>query len=197
MFIDAGNGIPEVIILDPAGHKSTVLVKLRQIKDNHWRCEYISNIIGLHSVNVFFAGTPILNSPFGVKIAPGNAGRFSTVTHSFHHPTTNRITKTKKRRINKLLFFEYAQFVIRVGCVSKGEAFSRRAFVTVTMQLSTFTRRVLVLEHLKSKSVRTIQTHIHCSTPSSDSFFNILIPFFRHGKHYYLCYSYCIIHKMD
>lgn len=70
-LIDAGHGVPEVIILDPAGHKTTVPVKLRQIKPNHWRCEYISNIIGLHSVNVFFAGNPIYNSPFGVKIAPG------------------------------------------------------------------------------------------------------------------------------
>lgn len=70
-YLDAGHGIPEVIILDPAGHKTTVPVKLRQIKTNHWRCEYISNIIGLHSVNVFFAGNPIYNSPFGVKISPG------------------------------------------------------------------------------------------------------------------------------
>ena len=68
----AGDGTPEVIVLDPAGHKTTVPVKLRQIEQELWRCEYTSNLIGLHSVNVFFSGEPIKNSPFGVKISPGN-----------------------------------------------------------------------------------------------------------------------------
>lgn len=69
-FSEGGCGVPEVVILDPAGHKTTVPVKLRQIEYNLWRCEYTSNLVGLHSVNVFFAGKPIYNSPFGVKIAP-------------------------------------------------------------------------------------------------------------------------------
>lgn len=68
--LDTSSGVPEVIILDPAGHKTTVPVKVRQIETNRWRCEYISNLVGLHSVNIFFAGIPIKNSPFGVKIAP-------------------------------------------------------------------------------------------------------------------------------
>lgn len=67
--IDTENGIPEVIILDPAGHKTTVPVKMRKISHNRWKCEYVSNLIGLHSVNVFFGGIPVRNSPFGVKIA--------------------------------------------------------------------------------------------------------------------------------
>lgn len=58
-----------MIILDPAGHKTTVPVKMRKIDHNRWRCEYVSNLIGLHSVNVFFGGVPVQNSPFGVKIA--------------------------------------------------------------------------------------------------------------------------------
>lgn len=70
MLTDAGSGVPEVVILDPAGHKSTVPVKLRQIEHNMWRCEYTSDLVGLHSVNIFFAGEPIPNSPFGVKILP-------------------------------------------------------------------------------------------------------------------------------
>lgn len=57
-------------VLDPAGHKTTVPVKMRQIDYNRWRCEYVSNFIGLHSVNVFFGGVPVKRSPFGVKIAP-------------------------------------------------------------------------------------------------------------------------------
>ncbi|KAK0161840.1 hypothetical protein PV327_008250 [Microctonus hyperodae] len=67
---DAGRGVPEVIILDPQGSKTTVPVKLRQTSPDVWRCEYVSTITGLHSVNVFFAGKLIPKSPMGVKIAP-------------------------------------------------------------------------------------------------------------------------------
>lgn len=71
----AGSGTPEVIILDPAGHKSSVPVKLRQIEQDIWRCEYTSKIVGLHSVNIFFCGEPIKGSPFGVKISPMSDSR--------------------------------------------------------------------------------------------------------------------------
>ncbi|XP_034935901.1 filamin-A isoform X1 [Chelonus insularis] len=67
---DAGRGVPEVIILDPQSNKTTVPVKLRQTSPNVWRCEYSSPIIGLHSVNIFFAGKLIPKSPMGVNIAP-------------------------------------------------------------------------------------------------------------------------------
>jgi len=66
----AGRGVPEVIILDPAGHKTTIPAKVRQISQDLWRCEYASHIIGLHSVNIFYAGKPIANSPYGVRVAP-------------------------------------------------------------------------------------------------------------------------------
>lgn len=68
---DAGRGVPEVIILDPEGHRTTVPAKVRQTEENVWRCEYSSGFVGLHSVNVFFAGKPIPHSPFGVRVAPG------------------------------------------------------------------------------------------------------------------------------
>ncbi|XP_075219680.1 filamin A protein cher isoform X2 [Lycorma delicatula] len=67
---DAGKGVPEVIVLDPAGHKNTVPVKVRQISPDVWRCEYTSSAVGTHSVNVFFAGQPIPGSPYGVRISP-------------------------------------------------------------------------------------------------------------------------------
>lgn len=67
---DAGRGVPEVIILDPSGHKTSVPVKVRPIAQDVWRCEYVSPVIGLHSVNIFFAGQPIPNSPYGVRVAP-------------------------------------------------------------------------------------------------------------------------------
>lgn len=69
---DAGKGTPEVIILDPQGHKTSVAAKVRQIEENVWRCDYTPATVGLHSVNVFFAGKPIPNSPFGVRVAPSS-----------------------------------------------------------------------------------------------------------------------------
>lgn len=45
-------------------------VKVRQTSPDIWRCEYVSPIIGLHSVNIFFAGKLIPNNPVGVNIAP-------------------------------------------------------------------------------------------------------------------------------
>lgn len=72
MFIlDAGKGVPEVIILDPAGNKDAIPVKVRQTSPDVWCCEYASAAIGLHSVNVFFAGKAIPNSPYGVRVSPG------------------------------------------------------------------------------------------------------------------------------
>lgn len=67
---DAGVGVPEVVIIDPANHKTSVAAKVRQTENDVWRCEYMSGLSGLHSVNVFYAGKPITNSPFPVKIAP-------------------------------------------------------------------------------------------------------------------------------
>ncbi|XP_057318837.1 filamin-A isoform X3 [Microplitis mediator] len=67
---DAGRGVPEVIILDPQSSKTTVPVKLRQTSPDVWRCEYVSPVTGLHSVNVFFAGKLIPKSPMGVNVAP-------------------------------------------------------------------------------------------------------------------------------
>ncbi|XP_025155052.1 filamin-A isoform X4 [Harpegnathos saltator] len=67
---DAGRGVPEVIILDPQGGKATVPVKLRQTSPDVWRCEYVSPVMGLHSVNIFFAGKLIPGNPIGVNVSP-------------------------------------------------------------------------------------------------------------------------------
>ncbi|XP_020717380.1 filamin-A isoform X4 [Ceratitis capitata] len=67
---EAGRGVPEVIIIDPANHKTSVAAKVRQLENDVWRCEYVASTQGLHSVNVFYAGNPIPNSPFPVKVAP-------------------------------------------------------------------------------------------------------------------------------
>lgn len=70
-FIDAGRGQVEVIILDPKGNRNTVPCRVRKTEDNVYRCEYVAQTTGMHSVNVFFAGQQIPKSPFGVKVTPG------------------------------------------------------------------------------------------------------------------------------
>lgn len=85
---DTENGIPEVIVLDPAGHKTTIPVKMRQIDTNRWKCEYVSNLIGLHSVNVFFGGIPVKNSPFGVKISTSKNSKRLSMHDSFSYVFT-------------------------------------------------------------------------------------------------------------
>ncbi|XP_046806251.1 filamin-A isoform X3 [Lucilia cuprina] len=88
---DAGRGVPEVIIIDPANHKTSVAAKVRQLENDVWRCEYVSAIQGLHSVNVFYAGTPIPNSPFPVKVAPLSDARRVRASGRGLQPTGVRV----------------------------------------------------------------------------------------------------------
>lgn len=67
---DAGRGQVEVIILDPKGNRNTVPCRLRKTAEDVYRCEYVAQTTGMHSVNVFFAGQQIPKSPFGVKVTP-------------------------------------------------------------------------------------------------------------------------------
>ncbi|GFR00533.1 filamin-A [Trichonephila clavata] len=67
---DAGRGQVEVIILDPKGNRNTVPCRIRKTEENVYRCEYVAQTTGMHSVNVFFAGQQIPKSPFGVKVTP-------------------------------------------------------------------------------------------------------------------------------
>lgn len=66
----AGKGQVEVIILDPKGKPTTVPLRLRKITDDKYVCEYAAQTMGVHSVNVFFAGKQIPNSPYGVRVSP-------------------------------------------------------------------------------------------------------------------------------
>lgn len=68
-MLDAGNGLAEVIVVDPRGRQDVVPVSVKQTGPGKFRCEYVAREPGLHSVNVFFAGRPIPNSPFGVNVA--------------------------------------------------------------------------------------------------------------------------------
>eukprot|EP00095_Tigriopus_kingsejongensis_P006988 maker-scaffold430_size173499-snap-gene-0.40 protein:Tk06988 transcript:maker-scaffold430_size173499-snap-gene-0.40-mRNA-1 annotation:"filamin-a isoform x3" len=70
---DAGRGTPEVIVLDPKGKKDSVPVKISETDEKDvYKCEYVATTLGLHSVNVFFAGNPIPKSPFGVRVSPSS-----------------------------------------------------------------------------------------------------------------------------
>jgi len=69
--VDAGMGAVDVAILDAHGNKDTARPTITQKADGVWLVEYSATAPGTHSVNVFFAGKSIPNSPFGVVVSPG------------------------------------------------------------------------------------------------------------------------------
>lgn len=66
----AGAGQVEVIILDPEGKPNTCPCRLRKLNDDKYKCEYVAESPGLHSISILFAGKPIQKSPFGVDVEP-------------------------------------------------------------------------------------------------------------------------------
>lgn len=68
---DAGMGVVDVVILDPQGHKDTTRPVVTKKSEELWLVEYVATLDGLHSINIFFAGKSIPNSPFGVGVSPG------------------------------------------------------------------------------------------------------------------------------
>jgi len=64
-------GAVDVAILDSRGDKATARPTITLKADGVWTVEYAATTPGLHSVNVFFAGKSIPNSPFGVVVSPG------------------------------------------------------------------------------------------------------------------------------
>ena len=71
-FPDAGIGVVDVVILDQQGNKDTCRPIITKKSDDLWFVEYTATVEGVHSINIFFAGKAIPNSPFGVGIAPGS-----------------------------------------------------------------------------------------------------------------------------
>ena len=67
---EAGNGLAEVVIVNPRNQQDAVPVSVKQTTPGNFRCEYVPRESGLHSVNVLFASRPIPNSPYGVNVAP-------------------------------------------------------------------------------------------------------------------------------
>lgn len=66
----AGAGQVEVIILDPEGKPNTCPCRLRKLNDEKYKCEYVAESPGLHSISILFAGKQIQKSPFGVNVDP-------------------------------------------------------------------------------------------------------------------------------
>lgn len=66
----AGAGQVEVIILDPEGKPNTCPCRLRKLSDEKYKCEYVAESPGLHSISILFAGKQIPRSPFGVNVDP-------------------------------------------------------------------------------------------------------------------------------
>ena len=68
----AGNGNVDIVILDPHGRKDTVRASTQAVvgKEGVFQVEYVPIDQGLHSINIFFAGSQIPHSPFGVQVAP-------------------------------------------------------------------------------------------------------------------------------
>lgn len=69
--VGCGAGVVDVGIVDPKGAKNTVRPVITKKSADLWYVEYTAFIPGLHSVNVFFAGKQINNSPFPVGVAAG------------------------------------------------------------------------------------------------------------------------------
>lgn len=69
---DAGPGQIDVQIIDPKGKTNSVPLRVRQDENDEtkYKCEYAPQLEGPHKVEVSFAGKPVPNSPFNVKIAP-------------------------------------------------------------------------------------------------------------------------------
>lgn len=66
----AGAGQVEVIILDPEGKPNACPCRLRKLNDEKYKCEYVAESPGLHSISILFAGKQIPKSPFGVNVEP-------------------------------------------------------------------------------------------------------------------------------
>ncbi|CAF0892142.1 unnamed protein product, partial [Didymodactylos carnosus] len=70
---NAGNGLVEVVLIDPRGRQDVVPISVKPLGNGKFRCEYVAREPGLHSVNIFFAGKPIPQSPYGVNVSSSSS----------------------------------------------------------------------------------------------------------------------------
>jgi len=63
--------VVDVGVVDPMGRKDMIKPMIARKADDNWYVEYTPLMEGLHSVNIFFAGKPIPNSPYPVNVSHG------------------------------------------------------------------------------------------------------------------------------
>lgn len=66
----AGVGTVDVVVIDPRGDKNSLRPTVTKVLDEEWHVEYVPITEGLHSINIFFAGTPIPISPVSILVSP-------------------------------------------------------------------------------------------------------------------------------
>lgn len=66
----AGAGQVEVVIMDSEGKPNACPCRLQKVNDDNYKCEYVANTPGAHSISILFAGKPIPKSPFIVQVDP-------------------------------------------------------------------------------------------------------------------------------
>ena len=71
LFTGAGQGKPDVVVVDPKGSRDQVRPVVRPMGDETFRCDYVSTAAGQHAINVLYDGKHVPASPFRVDITPG------------------------------------------------------------------------------------------------------------------------------
>lgn len=66
----AGAGQVEVVISDPDGKPNACPSRIHKTGEDQYKCEYVADRAGKHSVNILFAGKPIPNFPVEVNVEP-------------------------------------------------------------------------------------------------------------------------------
>jgi len=69
--------VVDVGVVDPMGRKDLIKPMVARKTDDNWYVEYTPLVEGMHSVNVFFAGKPIPQSPYPVYVSHGKDADFS------------------------------------------------------------------------------------------------------------------------
>ncbi|XP_076363644.1 filamin-A-like isoform X2 [Tachypleus tridentatus] len=68
---DAGKGQLQVIVFDQQNNRNTTICRLKKASEYIYRCQYVTQTVGIHSINIFFSGQQIPYSPFSVTVSPG------------------------------------------------------------------------------------------------------------------------------
>ncbi|XP_041349933.1 filamin-A-like isoform X2 [Gigantopelta aegis] len=98
----AGNGNVDVVVLDPHGRKDTVRPNIQPVKgkEGTYLVEYSPIEPGQYSVNVFFSGHQIPNSPFAVGVSPASNAKACYVTGRGIQPRGIRVKDNAEFKVH-------------------------------------------------------------------------------------------------